>query len=102
MLDEVESAALPQHPTNLCQSEDGVRDRAQRPCRERRVETVVVEGQRLPVETGPFDRNLRRQHAVPCELPTQLGRLNRSDPLNSVGIERDVVAGPEADLQDLA
>jgi hypothetical protein len=59
VLDEVQGPAGFQHASQLEQCGLDIGDRAQRPGRQRGVAAVVGERQRLAIQSGPLDRDIR-------------------------------------------
>jgi hypothetical protein len=101
VFDEVQGASGLEDAPHLGEGGGHVRDRAQRPSREGGVIAVVREGQGLAIQAGPFDRHAGGLQPFLRELPADVGRLDRGDPLNGLGVERDVEPRAETDLDDI-
>ena len=102
VLDEVQGPSGFEHAPQLGKRGCEIRDRAHRPSGQRGVEAVVLEWERLSVESSSLHRDARRPQAFLGELPADVGRLDRGNPGDSVGIKRDVEPRAEADLNDIA
>ena len=102
VLEEVQRPAGLEDAPQLAQRGGDVGDGAQRPGREGGVEAVVGERQRLAVQPGPPHRDARRGDALARQLPADVGRLDGGDLRDGRRVERDVQAGAEADLDDVA
>jgi hypothetical protein len=81
----VQRSARLQDAPDLRERGGEVRDRAERPRRQRGVEAVVGEGKRLAVQAGPLDGDRRGAHALRAQLPTHVRRLDGQEALFSYG-----------------
>ena len=103
VLDEVQGRSGLEDASHLLQRGRDVGDRAERPRRDRGVEAVVVEGQRLAVEARPLDRRRATPGRArrPGFQPTSAGSTAATR-VTAVRVERDVEPRAEADLDDVA
>ncbi len=85
-------------PAQLAKGGGDVGDGAQRQGGQGGVVAVVREGQRLPVEAGPLDRDAGCRDALVGQFPGQVSGLDRVHPGDRRRVEREVETRAEADL----
>ena len=102
MLDEVQHASWLQDAAHLGDGGHRIRDGAEAPGAENGVGRVVRQWQALAVETDHLDRNAGCCDAVTRQLDGPAGRLDGAHAGDARWHERQVVAGAETDLDDVA
>src|SRR3954452_23233982 len=102
VLDEVQSAARPQHARHLAHGGDRVRNRAEAPRAQGGINRLVGERQPLSVQTDHVDIHRAGGDALRSEPHPHARRLDGVQASDRPRDERQVVPGPEADLDDLA
>ena len=88
VFDEPEDPSRTQHPADFAYGGDGIGDAAQRPRGKRRIDGIVIEWQRLPVQSDEFHRDCACRDALGREDSAAFERVDGPrdlDPGRQVG-----------------